>query len=208
MDKLIKFKDEGKENPLLKRPDLMEAAFSQFSRVSFNEASLNAILQEAGVNKGSFYFKFYDKMDLYLCLMEQIAIGKVMYLSGRMANVAPSDDIFDQLRQIAIGSLEYAMKEPRYNALWRLFLSESDELRKKVKAAFPELKEDALGKLVDSAFEKGQLTDRYDRDFINSVVGLYFGNMDAFITPGMTSDEIAVQVDKVISILKESVGKQ
>ncbi len=201
MKSLIKFKDKGKANPLAERQDLMEAAFTHFSHVSFNEASLNAILQEANINKGSFYYKFYDKMDLYLCLMEQIAAGKVNFLTKRMGAVQQPDDIFSRLRQIAAGALEYAAKEPRYNAIWRNFLSESEEFKKKVKTAFPELNDDFLGRLVDIAIESGQLTDNYDRDFIYSVINLYLSNMDSFVTPDMSGREIIAHVDtSLISI--------
>lgn len=207
MKALMKFKDDGKENPLIGRPDLKETALTHFSRVSFHEASLNTILQESNINKGSFYFKFYDKMDLYLCLTERVALDKVVYISEHMRSAEEADNIFSRLRQIAIGSLQYALKEPRTNMLWRLFLLESEEFRKKVKTAFPEISEDFLGKLVDHAIASGQLTDSYDRDFVYSVINLHFTNMDAFMKPNMSFEDIIIQVDKVIDMLKRSVGK-
>ncbi len=34
--------------------------------------------------------------------------------------------------------------------------------------AFPELNEDFLGKLVDNAIISGQITDRYDREYVKT----------------------------------------
>jgi len=65
----MKYKDEQKENPLIAKPELFQAALDEFSQKSFNEASLNDILKAVQMNKGSFYHRFYDKTDLYLCMM-------------------------------------------------------------------------------------------------------------------------------------------
>ena len=44
-----------------KKEQLVEAALREFGRSSFEQASLNSILQEAGVSKGVFYHHFAHK---------------------------------------------------------------------------------------------------------------------------------------------------
>lgn len=51
--------------PVEKQTRLLEAAHHEFSRRGFNEASINQIIKEAGVSRGSFYQYFEDKHDLY-----------------------------------------------------------------------------------------------------------------------------------------------
>ncbi len=206
MDNLIKFKDDGKENPLIQRLDLWEEALNQFSRMSFNEASLSEILRNVGMNKGSFYFKFYDKMDLYLCTVERIGQHKSAFLKTKLAGHDPMSGFWGQLKAIVTGALELARTEPRYDGFWRYFLNENEDVKKTVKTAFPEINSDFLGVLVDSAIATGQLTKKYDRDFVYSTVSLYFNNMDSFITPNMSGTEIDEQVGKVIGVLKQSLG--
>lgn len=201
---LIKFKDESKENPLDKWPQLADKALDTFSKHTFKDSSLSAILREIKLTKGSFYFAFYDKMDLYLCTMERVGRDKSEFLKKRMVDVNPSDGFWGQLRAIVTGALEFSRTEPRYDGLWRNFLAENEDVKKAVKTAFPEISADFLGSLVDSAIAAGQISRKYDRDFIYATVNLYFSNMDAFIHPDMAEQELLEKVDQVIGFLKAS----
>ncbi len=52
-----------------KRNRIVEAARKEFARVPFEEASINQIIKNADISRGSFYTYFTDKMDLlnYVC---------------------------------------------------------------------------------------------------------------------------------------------
>ncbi|MBN2540765.1 MAG: TetR/AcrR family transcriptional regulator [Bacilli bacterium] len=54
-----------------KRKKIIQAAISEFSTVTFDKASINQIIKEAGISRGSFYMYFEDLYDLGLYLMEQ-----------------------------------------------------------------------------------------------------------------------------------------
>ena len=73
----LKWLEEGDVNPLDESPALYEAALSAFAEHSFQDASLNDILKEAGMNKGSFYYRFRDKMELYLSLLYRVGMEKM-----------------------------------------------------------------------------------------------------------------------------------
>lgn len=51
--------------PPPKRERLIRAAMAEFSRKSFGDASINRIIQDAGISRGSFYQYFADKSDLF-----------------------------------------------------------------------------------------------------------------------------------------------
>ncbi len=53
-----------------KRKKLLDAAMNEFSRVSYTDASINQIIQAAGISRGSFYTYFVDKDDLFSYLLE------------------------------------------------------------------------------------------------------------------------------------------
>ncbi len=55
--------------PEEKRLRFLNAAWTEFTRVSFPEVSINQIVQKAGVPRGSFYQYFTDKEDLFRYLM-------------------------------------------------------------------------------------------------------------------------------------------
>ena len=54
-----------------KKSKLLEASFKEFSLNNFNDVSINKIIKEAGISRGSFYMYFVDKKDLYFYLLEQ-----------------------------------------------------------------------------------------------------------------------------------------
>ena len=53
-----------------KQKKLLDAAMNEFSRVSYTDASINQIIQNAGISRGSFYTYFIDKDDLFSYLLD------------------------------------------------------------------------------------------------------------------------------------------
>ena len=56
--------------PEEKRKRFLDAAWEEFSSVSFADASINQIVRRAGIARGSFYQYFRDKEDLVSYLMD------------------------------------------------------------------------------------------------------------------------------------------
>lgn len=202
MNSPIKYKDEEKQNPLIAKPELFQAALDEFSKKSFHEASLNDMLKAVQMNKGSFYHRFYDKTDLYLCMMEMIALDKVDYMRERIAAPNVSLDFFEQLKLFSIAGLEYAQHEKRYYSFWRNYLAESTELKNIVKRAFPDMANDFLDQLIVKAISSGQFSCTYSSDFIRNTISIFFYNMDAFIENSTEETEIVSVVEQFVSFLK------
>ena len=58
--------------PEEKRQRLIDAAWEEFSRASFSDASINRIIHEARIPRGSFYQYFTDKEDLFWYLVSGV----------------------------------------------------------------------------------------------------------------------------------------
>ena len=54
--------------PEEKQKRIIQASLTEFSRVPFEEVSINRIIQDAGIARGSFYQYFEDKQDLRMYL--------------------------------------------------------------------------------------------------------------------------------------------
>lgn len=52
-----------------KKKRIIDASLKEFSRVPFEEISINRIIQDAGISRGSFYQYFEDKTDLQTYLL-------------------------------------------------------------------------------------------------------------------------------------------
>ncbi|SET60669.1 transcriptional regulator, TetR family [Lacrimispora sphenoides] len=59
--------------PAGKRKTIRDAAVEEFTRVPFEKASINKIIQAAGISRGSFYTYFEDKRDVLRYIFEDAA---------------------------------------------------------------------------------------------------------------------------------------
>lgn len=58
--------------PEEKRTRFLNAAWAEFTRTRFADASINQIIKRAGIPRGSFYQYFLDKDDLLAYLLEEV----------------------------------------------------------------------------------------------------------------------------------------
>jgi AcrR family transcriptional regulator len=195
-------------NPLKEMPELFDAALTEFSENSFDQASLNNIIKASGSNKGSFYYRFSDKTDLYLCLIDKIAEDKTNYFAVKASSLEFPEDFFEQFRLLCSLGMEYAMHEPRYYKLWRTFLIEKPEIRQAVKEAFPMDSFDTFHVLISKANEKGQFEKSFSKDFIVTIIELLLNNIDALISQNMNQDEIIKVLDELIMLIKNGIAAQ
>jgi len=56
--------------PVVKKKTICDAAVEEFTRVPFEKASINKIIQAAGISRGSFYTYFEDKRDVLRYIFE------------------------------------------------------------------------------------------------------------------------------------------
>ena len=81
--------------PEEKRERLLRAAREEFSRVPYESASVNRIIQSAGIPRGSFYMYFTDKEELFGHLMDSYGA----LLERRMGELfAAFLDLFDHIQ--------------------------------------------------------------------------------------------------------------
>ena len=59
-----------------KKQRIFDSAVQEFSIRRFSEASINQIIKNAGIPKGSFYQYFTGKEDIYLYMIEEIGREK------------------------------------------------------------------------------------------------------------------------------------
>ena len=84
-DTFLRLNDEKKKK-------LINASFKEFSLNNFNDASINRIIKEAGISRGSFYMYFEDKKDLYFYLLEQY--GEILSNNMKKDLIKNKGDLF------------------------------------------------------------------------------------------------------------------
>lgn len=89
--------------PPPKKERLLQAAVAEFSRKPFGDASINRIIQEAEISRGSFYQYFTDKSDIFNFIMSHFGeqLEKTILSSLDACNgdlLATPLAIFDQVQ--------------------------------------------------------------------------------------------------------------
>ncbi len=103
-----------------KKKKLLDAATLEFAAHGFELASINTILDNAELSKGSFYYYFDDKADLALTLVAEITEESIVHLRQMQLPTTP-DAFWVELRRMSVHRLHLLKtNRPRYEAMLRL----------------------------------------------------------------------------------------
>lgn len=202
-NQFVRPQKEMTKNPLDDMPALFDAALTEFAAQPFGSASLNDIIKTSGISKGSFYHKFKDKMDLYLCVMDVISRQKAAFTKDLPPKLP--NDFFEQMRLLFHQGLEFSQLEPRYYAFWRLHMAEGAEVKDAVNRAFPNRRSGPLDALIENAIEDGQFSKAFPVPFVSGIINLLVGHIDTLIHPNMSQDDILMLANSLVNLLKSGL---
>jgi len=108
--RIIKIKRAySQEEKLIKRDKIIEAADKLLVKGSFPLPSVNQIIKEAGVAKGTVYLYFKSKEEIYLGLLSKYFLNFESYIFEVLANSSKKD----LSRNLANAYIEFAKKYPK-----------------------------------------------------------------------------------------------
>ena len=201
----LRWMTDGQGNPLDQSAALYEATLTEFAERSFREASLNEILKAAGMNKGSFYYRFSDKMELYLSLIYRVAMEK-MRLFETSGVSRTSDGFFDEFRNMAILGLTLTKKDARFAAFSRRILEESPEVRARITACFGNMSGTILTDMVERAKSSGEFRADLPTSTTVFVIETLLNHLDRLILPDWTDESVLEAVDRLLDVVQNGVG--
>ena len=201
----LKWMTDGQDNPLDQSAALYEATLTEFAERSFREASLNEILKAAGMNKGSFYYRFSDKMELYLSLIYRVAMEK-MRLFETSGVSRTSEGFFDEFRNMAILGLTLTKKDARFAAFSRRILEESPEVRERITACFGNMSGTILTDMVERAKRSGEFRADLPTSTTVFVIETLLNHLDRLILPDWTDESVLEAVDRLLDVVRNGVG--
>ncbi len=94
---------------------ILDAARAEFLEHGYEAASINRIIQAAGINKGSLYYYFEDKADLFVKVMqavEQTMIAAVADLDLTRILKSPPSDFWGYLESASLQKIAFAIQYP------------------------------------------------------------------------------------------------
>lgn len=156
-----------------RKKELMEAALDEFIAKSYEDASLNNIIKNAGISKGTFYYHFQDKRSLYLSLIQSSVDAKIEFMETKIKDFTHNADLnlFDHFRiQVKFG-LEFANSYPKYYLLGMMFLREKgNQIYHEAMDMLGDTSEKYYEELLEKAIEKGEFRAGVSLQFLKKIL--------------------------------------
>jgi TetR/AcrR family transcriptional regulator len=186
VDKFLKLNPEKKKR-------ILEAAYNEFSRNTYDNASTNRIVKEAGIGKGMLFFYFNSKKDLYIYLVEEgIEYIKREYVDKIDEN---ETDFLEKWKIISRVKFEAYKKRPYiFNFMANVYLnSDMEGLPENLKRRIKEISGVGYGKLfrnIDTSLFRSDFTEEkviryiklmisgYEMELTERLKGTNFNEMD------------------------------
>lgn len=199
----MKWKDNGKINPLETETLLYEACLDYFSKYSYNEVSLNKILQQANINKGSFYNRFSSKMDLYLSLIEYIGQLKMALFAKIDQTTLTLRDLLLQQLQVAIA---FAKTDPRLSDITYRISIENKDVLTHVNDYFGQSTEDSFRLFIQQSMDCGELRADINAKTLSNFLQQTLTSASQYISLNQDEATINQQYQQVIDIIYNGIA--
>jgi AcrR family transcriptional regulator len=145
-----------------KKRSIIEAASEAFARDGLGGASLNQILAEAGISKGSFYYYFDDKLDLYLTVLDgAFSHFEALFETHAAPELLEAATFWVAIEKTYLDVMHFAQSNPAFLGVIKTFFELSPE-----EIARPEV-EMMMGRgreLLGRYLERGQVLRVIRRD--------------------------------------------
>lgn len=179
---------------------ILRAALEEFAAHGFVGASLNRIIDEAGISKGSMYYYFDDKADLYAHVV-RVELGRLFDTAGPFSvpDVDEPKRFWDALARDYLRLIGALFGSPHLRALARDWLSASGNPR--VEQVQKELEHAAapwFEKTVVAGQHVGAVRKDVPRELLIAIVLSLGQTMDTWL---MTQQLDAKQLRKTTSML-------
>lgn len=203
-----------------RKDKLFEVSLDEFIQKGYDKASLNNILKEAGISKGSFYYHFNNKKELYLHLFRSIHELEHKHLDEWKKECTVDYgklNFFDILKLEGRVGIETVIKYPKHYLFWKSMYQEKNlevkeildkELKELIKSGHAE---DYLMPLIEQGLEKKDFREELSEEF---VIRLLCDSMISFFNCFVKEDKdfelenLMRNYEDYIGFLERGLGKK
>ncbi len=200
------------EKSFKRKNELIEVALDEFTAKNYENASLNVILKNAGISKGTFYYHFQDKQALYVFLLQSAHKAECKFINNCMKERVEDfkgKDIFERFKlQIQI-AYEFAVAFPKYFKLCIMFRKEKEnEIYGYAKNILERNKEAWLEEKIKKAIKDGDFNNRFSEDFIVKIVNYLVFNFNEIFDEeeDYKMEKMLENVNDLVNFLKYGLG--
>lgn len=185
---------------------LFTAALREFSTNGYDQASINRILDEAGMSKGQFYYHFKNKEGLYLALIGVMVTQKRDFLQNIMQATTAQNDIYSIFQARMTYELAFAREYPAVNSFGESFEREKgSEIYEKAAEQFSLNNDDLLNALIELAYQKGDFRSDIPLEFIQPLL-VYIFNHAADMVDLSDPKQFDANLSRLLIVLKSGLA--
>lgn len=195
--------------PQEKRERIEASAIKEFRNYYFDASSVNRIVEDSGIAKGSFYQYFEDKKDLYKHIVNIIIQRKLEYMTPTLSNPMGLD-IFSLIREMYVSGLNFALNNPDLLEISNKLLSNPNhEMYKEIIEENKDKSDQVFHKLLKMAEERGEIRSGLDLTLVSYLLtSLNISVSDYYLKrndPKGYSEDLLVAVDRFIDVVKYGI---
>jgi AcrR family transcriptional regulator len=187
---------------------LFDSALEEFITKGYENASINIILENAGMSKGQFYYHFENKEGLYFALIDIMVTRKQEFLAKMMKPEDFEQDIFSIFKTLLKYGLAFARAYPMINQFSESFIREKGSPIYQTAIKLYSFEEnDAITSLVDRAYHNNEFEDEFPLEFIRSIIGYLFNNVVELLD-FTNIDQAEDQMNHLIDFMKTGLASK
>jgi AcrR family transcriptional regulator len=150
------------------RERLLESAKILFSQRGYYATSVEDIVENAGFSKGTFYFYFKSKEELFKSLVEEMHLNIVKRLENFLERDIPLENALIEHAKVFLEDI-YRNRHIAQIFLFQL-VGTNDEFRKLYYTKVSHWRE-LLAKMVDRAIQRGEINYKNAENIVNLYAG-------------------------------------
>ncbi len=196
-----------------RKRELLEAALNEFIEKSYEEASLNNIIKNAGISKGTFYYHFRDKEALYLSLLQDAVDAKLEFLERKLKNYIHDENlnVFENLKLQARFGVAFATEHPNYYLLGLMLHREKgNKIYDAAMKMFDMTADSYYENLLEKAMEQGDFRSGVSIEFVKKIImHLLFRSDEIFglKREDIDFDQLVPGFDELIDFMQHGLGR-
>lgn len=210
---MIRVYENFERIPIDQQRSILEACLEEFSQHGYQQASTNAIVKRAGIPKGTLFFFFGSKKQLYLYLVDYAVRRYVETIN--LLKVDLPTDLFERLLARGRLRMQFAVQEPLlYQFFFNAFLHTPVEIQAELALRYNEYATSSRQLLYEnldrSKFKEGINIDRAI-DLTNLVLEGIFSRHASQLSQGTPEqalafvEQISTQVQGYFDLLKKGI---
>ena len=168
-----KFKQLAEE----KQSRIVNACISEFAENDYETASMNTVVNQAGISKGSLFNYFQSKSILYNHIYK-LALREVKTYLRKVRDETAQLPFNERLSKIVDSGVQFIGEHPRLARIYfRLVYSGDSPNREKIVTELQAMSEEYFGNIIQDAMDRNELDPNLDKGqavfFLDSVLNRF-----------------------------------